>query len=144
LESTNSKASWIKRFWAKGEPRGQLPLGPLGVSSAGKDEMKMSRTIAEVVTAVLIFLLALPSSAQEKKEFSYTVGRRAVISITNNYGLISVGPSGNKRVLVTTVSHSATVSFANKQRGGHIELHASSSRQGTDLADYHVLVPSGP
>ena len=105
--------------------------------------MNMRKTIAEVVTAVLIFLLVLPSSAQEKKEFSYTVGRRVVISITNNYGPISVGPSGNKRVLVTTVSHSAAVSFANEQRGRHIELRASSSRQGTDLADYRVLVPSG-
>jgi hypothetical protein len=67
-----------------------------------------------------------------------------VISITNNYGPISVKPSGSNQVLVETVSHSDTVSLVNEQHGDRIELRSISSRQGTNLVEYTVLVPSSP
>ena len=90
---------------------------------------------------VVISLLALTAAAQEKKEFTYNVGPRAVVSITNNYGPITVKPSGSRQVVVETVSHSDAVGLVNEQHGDRIELRSVSSRQGTNLVDYTVLVP---
>jgi hypothetical protein len=95
---------------------------------------------AQVV--IVISLLALTAAAQEKKEFTYNVGPRAVVSITNNYGPITVKPSRNRQVVVETVSHSDAVGLVNEQHGDRIELRAISSRPGTDLVDYTVLVPA--
>ncbi len=93
--------------------------------------------------AVVISLLALTAAAQEKekKEFTYNVGPRAVVSITNNYGPITVKPSRNRQVVVETVSHSDAVGLVNEQHGDRIELRSNSTRPGTDLVDYTVLVP---
>jgi DUF4097 and DUF4098 domain-containing protein YvlB len=105
--------------------------------------MTYSCTYPTILTLLLalIPLFGPPAIAQESKEFSYTVGRKAIISITNNYGPITVKPSGNRQVIVTTVSHSDTVTFVNEQRGDRIELRAESNRQGTNLASYTVLAP---
>jgi DUF4097 and DUF4098 domain-containing protein YvlB len=92
--------------------------------------------------AVAISLLAATAAAQEKKELSYTVGAAVVVSITNNYGPIAVKPSGSSQVVVETVSHSDAVSLVNEQHGDRIELRSMSSRPGTNLVDYTVLVPA--
>jgi DUF4097 and DUF4098 domain-containing protein YvlB len=96
--------------------------------------------ISTVLLAVFSLLSLL--AAQEKKEFSYPVGPGAVISITNNYGPISVKPSGSSQVVVETVSHSDAVSLVNEQHADRIELRSISSRQGTNLVEYIVLVPA--
>jgi hypothetical protein len=98
-------------------------------------------TISAVLLA-LFSLLSLLAAAQEKKEFSCTVGPGAVISITNNYGPIAVKPSGSSQVLVETIFHSDAVNLVNEQHGDRIELRSISSRQGTNLAEYTVLVPA--
>ena len=94
------------------------------------------------VWLAVIPLLGLIAAAQENKQFSYAVGRQAIISITNNYGPITVKPSGSRQVWVTTVSHSDAIRFVNKRHGNRIELRVESNRQGANLADYTVLVPS--
>jgi hypothetical protein len=106
--------------------------------------MTMARKHSRVATVLLaVFsLLSLLAVAQEKKEFSCTVGPGAVISITNNYGPITVKPSGSSQVLVETIFHSDTVNLVNEQHGDRIELRAISSRQGTNLVEYTVLVPA--
>jgi hypothetical protein len=114
------------------------------------------RNILEVPTGVVIVvsLLALTAAAQnaasqntasqnkDKKEFSYSVGPRAVVSITNNFGPITVKPSGSRQVVVETTSHSDAVSLVNEQHGDRIELRSMSSRPGNNLVDYTVLVPA--
>ena len=87
-------------------------------------------------------LLSWVAVAQDKKEVSYTVGPQAVISVTNNYGPITVKPSGNGKVVVKTVSYSDAVTFENEQHDNRIELRSTSTRQGSELVDYTVLVPS--
>jgi Putative adhesin len=95
------------------------------------------------IALVAVFsLFGLLADAQEKKTVTYTVGPRAVISITNDYGPITVRPSANRQVVVATVSRSDAVSFVNEQHGNRIELRSMSSRQGAALVDYTVLVPS--
>jgi hypothetical protein len=87
-------------------------------------------------------LVSMPGSAQVKKEVRFTVGQKPVISITNNYGPITVRPSGTNQVVVTTVSYSDEVSFVNEQHGTRIELRAESKRAGRDLAEYSILAPT--
>jgi Putative adhesin len=104
--------------------------------------MSLRRNVEVPAQVVMVIsLLALTAAAQEKKEFTYNVGPRAVVSITNNYGPITVKPSRNRQVVVETVSHSDAVGLVNEQHGDRIELRAISSRPGTDLVDYTVLVP---
>src|SRR6202521_3304152 len=94
------------------------------------------------VLLALFSLLSLLAAAQEKKEFSCTVGAGAVISITNNYGPITVKPSGTPQVLVETIFHSDAVNLVNEQHGDRIELRSISSRQRTNLVEYTLLVPA--
>lgn len=105
--------------------------------------MSLRRNVVELPVGVImaISLLALTAAAQQKQEYTYNVGPRAVVSITNNYGPITVKPSGNRQVVVETISHSDAVSLVNEQHGDRIELRSISNRQGTDLVDYTVLVP---
>ena len=102
------------------------------------------RKVIEVQAGVVIAisLLALTAAAQEKKDLTYTVGPGAVISITNNYGPISVKPSGSRQVVVEAISHSDAVSLVNEQHGDRIELRSVSSHPGTDQVEYTVLVPA--
>jgi putative adhesin len=103
------------------------------------------RNMVEVPTGIVIVIafLALSAAAQDndKKELTYTVGPRAVVSITNNYGPITVRPSPNRQVVVETVTHSDAVSLVNEQHADRIELRSMSTRQGSNLVDYTVLVP---
>jgi DUF4097 and DUF4098 domain-containing protein YvlB len=125
----NSTVSWIERpvleFRESAKHREHAP----GLST--QNEAPSGRAGYDLLAA-----------AQEKKEFSCTVGSGAVISITNNYGPITVKPSGSSQVAVETVSHSDTVSLLNEQHGNRIELRSISSRQGTNLVEYTVLVPA--
>jgi hypothetical protein len=92
--------------------------------------------------AALWVLVSVLCGAQVKKEVRFAVGQKPVISITNNYGPITVKPSGTNQVVVTMVSYSDEVSFVNEQHGTRIELRAESKRAGRDLAEYSVLAPA--
>jgi DUF4097 and DUF4098 domain-containing protein YvlB len=105
--------------------------------------MTKTRTYRRVAT---LFIAATPllsslALAQGKKEFNYSVGSKAVISITNNCGSVIVKPSGNRQVLVSIVSHSDASTFMNEQHGKRIELRADCSPPKADLIDYTTLVP---
>src|SRR4029077_12381443 len=67
--------------------------------------MESAQRAARLVS-VAIVSTAICASAQVRKEFRYTVGPRAAISITNQYGPISVKPSTGTQVVVTAILHS--------------------------------------
>jgi hypothetical protein len=105
--------------------------------------MTNARKYSRISTVLLaVFSLLSLLAAQEKKQFTCTVGPGAVISITNNYGPITVKPSGSSQVLVEAIFHSDAVNLVNEQHGDRIELRSISSRQGTNLVEYTVLVPA--
>jgi len=99
-------------------------------------------TLSAAFLTWLSLLLTASGAAQEKNDLTYIVGPRSVISVTNNYGAITVKPSGNFRVIVTTDAHANVITFMNEQHDNRIELRSSSSRPGTNLVDYTVLVPA--
>jgi Putative adhesin len=109
------------------------------VIDLGRQPMKM------VFLSTLTISIALFSSsvadAQESKEFSYSVRPKSLISITNNYGPVTVKGSANRQVAVRSISRSKGVSFESEHHGKRIALRSISDRPGTALAEYNVLVP---
>jgi hypothetical protein len=101
-----------------------------------------SHSVALAAIAVILPVVSLLALAQEKKEFRYALGSKAIIAITNDYGSITVIPSGSNEVVITTVSRSDAITFENEQHGNRIDLRVSSRRQGTSLADCTVSIPA--
>lgn len=96
--------------------------------------------------AVVVALCATAFSAdQSKKEFKFTVGPHASISVINEYGPISVKPSANNQVVVTAIIHSDKVRVENEQNGDRIVLRSrllDGASPATGRVDYEVQVPT--
>ena len=83
--------------------------------------------------------------AESKKEFHFTVGPKAGVSVMNPYGSISVKPSQNNTVIVNAVLHSDRVEVDNNQSGNRVDIQ-SHLLPGADAesgrVDYEILVPA--
>ncbi len=97
-----------------------------------------------VVTLVLATCLASAAFAETKKEFRFTVGPNANVSVDTQYGAISVKPGSGNQVVVTATLRSDKVEVDKQQNGNRIEI-ASYLLQGADQqtgrVDYEVLIP---
>ncbi len=97
-----------------------------------------------VVTLVLATCLASAAFAETKKEFRFTVGPNANVSVDTQYGAISVKPGSGNQVVVTATLKSDKVEVDKQQNGNRIEI-ASYLLQGADQqtgrVDYEVLIP---
>src|SRR4029077_20937957 len=103
---------------------------------------RVRRPTSSIALLTAVPILSVMLASQETKMVRYVVGPKPLISITNDYGAITVSPSGNNQVVVSTVSHSDAIRFVNERHGDRVELRAESDRRGTSLAEYTVLVPN--
>jgi hypothetical protein len=71
------------------------------------------RTVSMALLAA-VPIVSLMAASQETKLVRYVAGPKPLISITNDYGAITVRPSGNKQIVVSTVSHSDAISFVDR------------------------------
>ncbi len=112
------------------------------VRQARMDYTKLESLVA---TLVLATCLSEATVAQTQKEYRYTVGRGANISVDTQYGAISVKPGSANQVIVTATLKSDDVEVDQQQNGNRIGI-ASHLLRGTDQAtgqvDYELLVPS--
>ncbi len=98
------------------------------------------------VAVALGSLLAVASfaSGQTKKELRFPVGRKPLVSITNEYGPITVKPNDGREVVVTVTTYSDKVDISQSQRGSRIDL-VSYPHPGADAqsgrVDFDVAVP---
>lgn len=96
--------------------------------------------------AVVIAVGAVAFAAdQVKKEFKFTVGQHASVSIINEYGPVTVKPSSNNQVVVVAISHSDKVQVDNSQNGDRIVLKSRLLPGATPAnarVDYEVQVPA--
>ncbi|MFZ1008310.1 MAG: DUF4097 family beta strand repeat-containing protein [Candidatus Sulfotelmatobacter sp.] len=103
----------------------------------------VSRRTAKLV--VIGVLVAGALVAESKKEYHFTVGPKAGVSVMNPYGSIWVRPSTNNTVVVNAVLHSDKVEVDNSQNGNRVDIQ-SHLLAGADAesgrVDYEVLVPS--
>jgi DUF4097 and DUF4098 domain-containing protein YvlB len=97
-----------------------------------------------VATLILATCLASTASAETKKEYCFTVGPNANISVDTQYGAISVRPGSGNQVVVTATLGSDKVEVDQRQSGNRIEIASHllpGSSQGTGQVDYELLIP---
>jgi len=103
------------------------------------------RTAALAVTTVLLFFVVLASGETTRKEYRFKVGRRASISIINQYGPISVKSGPKKQILVVAVIYSDKVEIDQSRSGNRLAV-ASHLLEGADAnlgrVDYEVQIPA--
>ncbi len=97
-----------------------------------------------VVTLVLATCLATAALAETKKEYRFTVGPNANISVDTQYGAISVRSGDTNEVVVTATLISDKVEVDQQQNGNRIEIASHllpGSSQETGQVDYELTVP---
>jgi hypothetical protein len=111
-------------------------------SELGENRMVNRRTTKLIAIGAI---LAGTLLADSKKEYHFTVGPKAGISVMNPYGSISVRPSLNNTVIVNATLHSDKVEVDNRQSGNRVDIQ-SHLLPGADAesgrVDYEVLVPA--
>jgi DUF4097 and DUF4098 domain-containing protein YvlB len=98
-----------------------------------------------VKVAAIGVMLAGTLLAETRKEYHFSVGPKAGVSILNSYGSISVKPSLNNTVIVNAVLHSDKVEVDNNQNGNRVDIQ-SHLLAGADAesgrVDYEVYIPA--
>jgi DUF4097 and DUF4098 domain-containing protein YvlB len=94
----------------------------------------------------MMLLVAVTFAAGEtRREFHFTVGKKSNVSILNQYGAISVKPSGNNQVIVIAILSSDKVEVDQTQSGSRVSVLSHLLSQVTPITgrvDYDVEVPS--
>jgi len=100
---------------------------------------------AKLAAVVVVLAAASFATGETRKEYRFTVGPRASISITNEYGPISVKPAVGNQVMVTAILHSNKVEVDQSQSGNRVDILSHllpGATADTGRVDYEVLVPS--
>lgn len=99
----------------------------------------------KVGLAAVSVVLAGTLLSQSRKEYRFTVGSKASVSVNNPYGSISVKPSSGNTVVISALVHSDKVVVDNSQMGNRVDVQ-SHLLAGADAqsgrVDYEVLVPA--
>jgi DUF4097 and DUF4098 domain-containing protein YvlB len=105
----------------------------------------LSKQRAAELVVIMVLAGVVLASAEDHKEYRFKVGRKASISIVNQYGPISVKAGARKEVIVTAILHSDKVEVDQGQSGSRVTL-LSHLLPGADATsgqvEYQVLVPA--
>jgi Putative adhesin len=106
---------------------------------------RKQRIATWAVVTILLVAAAVAAAETTRKELHFKVGRRASVSIVNQYGPISVKPGPGKRVAITAIVYSGKVEVDHSKRGNRVSVF-SHLLDGADAdsgrVDYEVLVPA--
>ena len=112
--------------------------------SAGLGELHMVSKRAAKLVAIGV-IVAGTLVAESKKEYHFSVGPKAGVSVMNPYGSISVKPSLNNTVVVNAILHSDKVEVDNNQNGNRVDIQShllAGADADSGRVDYEVLVPA--
>jgi DUF4097 and DUF4098 domain-containing protein YvlB len=105
----------------------------------------LSRQRAANLVVVMVLVGVVFATAEDHKEYRFKVGRKASVSIVNQYGPISVKAGARKEVIVTAILHSDKVEVDRGQSGSRVTL-LSHLLPGADptsgQVEYQVVVPA--
>jgi DUF4097 and DUF4098 domain-containing protein YvlB len=105
----------------------------------------LSKQRAAELVVIMVLAGVVLASAEDHKEYRFKVGRKASISIVNQYGPISVKAGARKEVIVTAILHSDKVEVDQGQSGSRVTL-LSHLLPGADATsgqvEYQVVVPA--
>jgi DUF4097 and DUF4098 domain-containing protein YvlB len=105
----------------------------------------MARAQRAQLVSMVILAAAICASAESRKEFSFTVGSGSVISITNQFGPITVKGSPGSQIIVNAVLHSNQIEIDHTQSGSRVDILThllSEANADTGRVDYEVSVPA--
>ncbi len=97
------------------------------------------------LAVVVVLAAATIAVGETRREYRFTVGSRASVSITNEYGPISVKPGTGNQISVTAILHSDKVEVDKSQSGNRVDILSHllpGATAETGRVDYEVLVPS--
>ncbi len=97
-----------------------------------------------IVTLVLATYLSAAAYGETKKEYRFTVGPNANISVDTQYGAISVKPGNGNQVVVLATLKSDNVEVDQQQNGNRIEIAShllEGANEQTGQVDYELLIP---
>jgi DUF4097 and DUF4098 domain-containing protein YvlB len=106
--------------------------------------MESAQRAAQLVT-VAILATTICASAEIRKEFRFTVGPRATVSVTNQYGRISVKPGSSNQVVVVASLRSDRAEIDQSQSGNRVDIISHlffEATADTGRVDYEVTVPA--
>jgi DUF4097 and DUF4098 domain-containing protein YvlB len=105
--------------------------------------MKTAQRAAKLAIVVVLAGVSIAGS-EDRKELHFNVGRRASVSVQNQYGPISVKSGTAKQVAVVTVSYSDKVEVDHSQSGNRIDIVSHllpGADSNTGRVDYEIVVP---
>jgi DUF4097 and DUF4098 domain-containing protein YvlB len=106
--------------------------------------MKGAYRRAKVV--VLIAGVVSLASAQQRRDLHFAVQPNATVSVTNDFGPITVRAASGNQVLVTAMAHSAKIEVDSTQAANRVDLRTHFLQKATadeEAVDYDVQVPAG-
>ena len=106
--------------------------------------MERAQRTAQLIL-VVVLATTICASAEVRKEFHYTVGPKASISVTNQYGPISVKPGSGNQVVVVAIMHSDKVEIDQSQNGNRVDIVTHLLSEATvdnGRVDYEMVVPA--
>jgi hypothetical protein len=107
--------------------------------------MDRRQRAAKLAALMLIAGVAAIAASETRKEYRFTVGPQASVSINNQYGPISVKPGAGNVVVVRVLLRSDKVEVDRNQSGNRVDILSHifpGATPETAKVDYEVLVPS--
>jgi DUF4097 and DUF4098 domain-containing protein YvlB len=105
----------------------------------------MEKSQRAAAFAVVVFVsVATLAIAESKKEFRFTVGPRANVTIMNQFGPISLKPGSANQVIVTAITRSDQVEVDQSQKGNRVDIEShllNGATEETGLVEYEVVAP---
>lgn len=102
------------------------------------------RTVSAAIVVTLLLVGTVFASA-EKKEYRFKVGKRASVTIDNQYGPVSVKAGADKEVIVTATRYSDKVEIDQGKSGRRVDVTShllAGADKDSGRVDYQVLVPA--
>jgi len=107
--------------------------------------MDRRQRAAKLAALMLIAGVAAIAASETRKEYRFTVGPQASVSINNQYGPISVKPGAGNVIVVRVLLRSDKVEVDRNQSGNRVDILSHifpGATPETAKVDYEVLVPS--
>jgi len=97
------------------------------------------------LVSVMVLGSAVLIAAETRKEFHFTVGPHSTISVTNQYGSVSVKPAAANQVIAIAILHSDKVEVDKGQSGNRVDLLShllDGATAENGRVEYELVVPA--
>jgi len=103
-----------------------------------------ARTRVKQLGLAVTLVACATFAADTQKEFRYNVGSGATLNVVNEFGAVTVRPSGSRQVVIGVTLHSDKVEVDSTQTFNRIEAHThllGKPSESEAQVDYDIQVP---